>query len=255
MSRRDADPAMPSDETCSGERDVPTPERETTQRSAAVPAVLRRLELTESTLGPAESWSADLVGALSAVLMLPAAALLWWGPDCVHVHNPAFVAELGGIAPPRVGVPIGQSWPAACEALQPLLEIIRADGSTVRERSLTIARTPDGTAQPTVWDVSLGPIPTDSPDPHGVLIVARNVTAEVTEHQLAVAQTENLQVALASNRRIGTAIGILMAQRRITDTAAFDLLRDVSQRDHRKLREVADDVVLTGALPGSDEMS
>ncbi len=47
----------------------------------------------------------------------------------------------------------------------------------------------------------------------------------------------------------GTAIGILMAHRRITDTAAFELLRDASQRGHRKLRDIAEDVVLTGTVP------
>jgi AmiR/NasT family two-component response regulator len=40
-----------------------------------------------------------------------------------------------------------------------------------------------------------------------------------------------------------------MAQRPITDTAAFHLLRPASQHTHRKLRDIADEVVLTAALP------
>jgi AmiR/NasT family two-component response regulator len=47
------------------------------------------------------------------------------------------------------------------------------------------------------------------------------------------------------------AIGILMAIRRIGQDEAFDLLRMVSQRTNRKLREIADEVVHTGQLPGS----
>jgi ANTAR domain/GAF domain len=63
------------------------------------------------------------------------------------------------------------------------------------------------------------------------------------------AQVAGLEQAVASNRAIGMAIGILMAIRRIGQDEAFDLLRTVSQRTNRKLREIADDVVHTGQLP------
>jgi len=58
----------------------------------------------------------------------------------------------------------------------------------------------------------------------------------------------NLQGALGSNREIGTALGILMATHRISLPEAFDLLRTASQHSHRKLRNVAEEVVFTGAL-------
>jgi hypothetical protein len=63
------------------------------------------------------------------------------------------------------------------------------------------------------------------------------------------AQIETLEIALTSCRRIGAAMGILMATLRVTEDDAFDRLREVSQRTHRKLRDVADDVMLTGSLP------
>ena len=63
------------------------------------------------------------------------------------------------------------------------------------------------------------------------------------------AQISGLEQAVASNRAIGMAIGILMAIERIGQDEAFDLLRTVSQRTNRKLREIADDVVHTGQLP------
>ncbi|MDT4925684.1 MAG: hypothetical protein QOG01_3397 [Pseudonocardiales bacterium] len=58
----------------------------------------------------------------------------------------------------------------------------------------------------------------------------------------------NLERALASNRDIGVAIGILMALHRVTREQAFDLLRIASQGRHRKLAEVAKDVAETGTL-------
>lgn len=63
------------------------------------------------------------------------------------------------------------------------------------------------------------------------------------------AQISGLEQAVASNRAIGMAIGILMAIGRVGQDEAFDLLRTVSQRTNRKLREIADDVVHTGQLP------
>jgi AmiR/NasT family two-component response regulator len=59
----------------------------------------------------------------------------------------------------------------------------------------------------------------------------------------------NLEQALQTNRRIGQAIGIIMARNLITEDEAFRLLRETSQRSHRKLREVADAVVETGEVP------
>jgi GAF domain-containing protein len=68
-------------------------------------------------------------------------------------------------------------------------------------------------------------------------------------HALDQDRLDNLERALDSNREIGVALGVLMANYSITQRQAFDLLRTVSQRTHRKLRDVAADVAFTGALP------
>lgn len=59
-----------------------------------------------------------------------------------------------------------------------------------------------------------------------------------------------LEDALQSNREIGMAIGVLMGRGGVTQDQAFTLLRRASQHLHRKLREVAGEVVDTGQLPG-----
>jgi ANTAR domain/GAF domain len=53
---------------------------------------------------------------------------------------------------------------------------------------------------------------------------------------------------LESNREIGVAMGVLMAQHKITRSQAFDLLRITSQHTHRKLADIAVDVADTGTL-------
>ncbi|GAA2020534.1 GAF and ANTAR domain-containing protein [Terrabacter terrae] len=61
-------------------------------------------------------------------------------------------------------------------------------------------------------------------------------------------RAHNLERALASNRDIGTAVGVLMAQHKLTREQAFDLLRIASQNTNRKLNEVALDVIDTGTI-------
>jgi ANTAR domain-containing protein/GAF domain-containing protein len=81
----------------------------------------------------------------------------------------------------------------------------------------------------------------------GSILTAHAALAFARARERAV--VSGLEQAVASNRAIGMAIGILMAIRRVGQDEAFDLLRTVSQRTNRKLREIADDVVHTGQLP------
>jgi GAF domain-containing protein len=60
----------------------------------------------------------------------------------------------------------------------------------------------------------------------------------------------NLRNALVSRDVIGQAKGILMERFRLSAGEAFELLARASQREHRKLRDFADDLASTGDLPG-----
>lgn len=75
------------------------------------------------------------------------------------------------------------------------------------------------------------------------LLVTTTLSALRTHEQVA-----QLEQAVRSNRDIGVAMGIVMAHRRVRRDEAFELLRAASQRSHRKLVDVADDVIRTGVL-------
>lgn len=79
-------------------------------------------------------------------------------------------------------------------------------------------------------------------------LAASTFGAELITSRRRRAEIGHLERALASNREIGAAIGVLMAQHRVTREQAFDLLRMASQNSHRKLVEIARDVVDTGTL-------
>ncbi len=60
---------------------------------------------------------------------------------------------------------------------------------------------------------------------------------------------DQLEQALASNREIGMAMGLLMARGLMTEDQAFAVLRRASQHLNRKLHEVAAELIETGQLP------
>lgn len=78
-------------------------------------------------------------------------------------------------------------------------------------------------------------------------LLAERAMAVVQRERLQ-AKNEHLQRALASNREIGAAMGILMIEHKLTGDQAFDLLRRASQHSHRKLAALAAEVAETGVL-------
>jgi hypothetical protein len=75
---------------------------------------------------------------------------------------------------------------------------------------------------------------------HAAALVAAEVNRE---------KAKSLERGLYTNRDIGVAIGILMAQHKITRAQAFNLLRIVSQNSNRKVHVIAEELIETGVLP------
>ena len=64
-----------------------------------------------------------------------------------------------------------------------------------------------------------------------------------------------LQHALASNRTIGVAIGILVERYQLTPEAAFAFLSRHSQRTNRKVYDLAEELIATGNMPAEKDDS
>ncbi len=75
-------------------------------------------------------------------------------------------------------------------------------------------------------------------------LTAREVLAELqADGVLSREHVAQLDQALVSSRRIGAAVGLLMANRQITDEEALEILKGLSQRTNRKLRDIAEDLL------------
>ncbi|WP_142457060.1 GAF and ANTAR domain-containing protein [Geodermatophilus aquaeductus] len=67
--------------------------------------------------------------------------------------------------------------------------------------------------------------------------------ANADAHALLGEHARNMELAMQSRAVIEQAKGVLMAQRHVDADAAFDLLREASQRYNRKLRDIAAGIV------------
>jgi len=68
-------------------------------------------------------------------------------------------------------------------------------------------------------------------------------------HAMTAQKAAHIEGALDSNRQIGMAIGVLMAQQNLTAGDAFELLKRTSNARKRKVRDIAAYVVESGELP------
>lgn len=74
--------------------------------------------------------------------------------------------------------------------------------------------------------------------------VDREIIAELQrDGRLAREHAAHQAKALKSSRTVGTAIGVLMASRQISEVDAFEILKVASQNSNRKLREIAAELV------------
>jgi GAF domain-containing protein len=83
----------------------------------------------------------------------------------------------------------------------------------------------------------------------GIGALLSTMASLALQNAIARSKADNLEVALESSRQIGMAVGILMSSRLLPADRAFDELRKVSQHANRKIRDVAAEVMETGALP------
>jgi hypothetical protein len=79
-------------------------------------------------------------------------------------------------------------------------------------------------------------------------VVDRDMIAELQrDGVLSRDHALQMEEALRSSRTIGAAIGIIMASRHLTEDEAFEVLKAASSTSHRKLRELAADLVASAA--------
>ena len=96
-----------------------------------------------------------------------------------------------------------------------------------------------------LYATELGAFATEDRD-HGIALAAHAALAMV-----AARRVETLNLGLDTRTVIGQATGVLMERFDLDAPSAFDVLKRVSQDSNRKLREIAQELVVTRHLPES----
>jgi AmiR/NasT family two-component response regulator len=86
----------------------------------------------------------------------------------------------------------------------------------------------------------------DDESEHVALLLANHAAVAMVGAQ----EQHRLRQAVSSREVIGQATGVLIERYKTTPEAAFMLLVRASQRSNRKLRDIAEELVRSGALPG-----
>jgi hypothetical protein len=133
------------------------------------------------------------------------------------------------------------SYPAAMVARTPIRAVL-SYGLWLHERPLGVL---------TLYAARPGAFDTCAQSRAAMLADHATIALEVA---LVADRAEHLRAALATNRSIGAAVGMLAERHHVTPEHAFDLLRVVSQRSNRRLADIAEELVRTGHVspPGQE---
>src|SRR5664279_3965180 len=144
-------------------------------------ALLRAVEWSATSLGPVETWPAELLFAVRTVLNSRLPMLLFWGPELVQLYNDACLPSLGDKHPASIAQPAAQCWAEAWDELRPLVETImsgRETGLRFDEQLLFFAR--DDYLEETYQTYSFSAITDAGGTPLGILVHNSDaVTAQV----------------------------------------------------------------------------
>jgi response regulator NasT len=89
-------------------------------------------------------------------------------------------------------------------------------------------------------------------DPAHMMPAIEAALARARDLDALAESKRQLERALAEQRRTSMAVGIVMSQRRISETAAFEHLRGEARKQRRKLSELCSDLVAAQQRPDHD---
>jgi PAS domain S-box-containing protein len=179
--------------------------------------LMRRMDWSETPLGPTENWPQSLKTAVRIMLTSRQAIWIGWGPELVYVYNDPYQAIIGGKHPKALGQPTKVVWREIWDVIGPMLSTAMAgdEGTYVESQLLIMER--HGYREETYYTFSYSPIPDDDGSAGGIICANTDDTRRVIgERQLALlrelaAGTANVQTrqeacvgarqALASNPR------------------------------------------------------
>ncbi len=168
--------------------------------NATMADLVREFDWAGTPLGPIQTWSESILCAVNLMLGCSFPSLIFWGEEMIQLYNDAFIPQLAEKHPFGLGQTAHRCWQEAWHIVGPLLGRVLLKGETVHEENALIPILRDGRLQDVRWTFSYSPIYSSNNSVSGIMVVAQDVTREVTTDQ-------DLRASEARARRVLESIG------------------------------------------------
>ncbi|MDS0135845.1 MULTISPECIES: chemotaxis protein CheB [unclassified Amycolatopsis] len=143
-----------------------------------VATLARKIDWSQTPLGPVRQWPAQLVTLVRTVLDSPVGMCLLWGPDLLQFYNDAYRLVMGAKHPAGLGQANRECWPEVWHLNEPRYRRALA-GESVSLKDALYPTTRHGDPENAWFDLTFSPLHDDGPAPAGVLVTAIETTHEV----------------------------------------------------------------------------
>lgn len=165
-------------------------------------ARIRDHDWAATALGPVDCWPQSLRTAVDMMLDMPAAAMIFWGPERVQIYNDAYIAIARDRHPGLLGCPVAAGWADAYDpVIAPLLESALAGRATRLTDFIVPLAGSDG-PEDRVFDTDWSPLR----DEIGAVAGALEILVEVTGRHKAEAVQRDSQTRQAFLLKLSDAV-------------------------------------------------
>ena len=158
--------------------------------------LIRAHNWAATPVGPPESWPQALKTTVQVMLKSSHPMFIWWGEALTSLYNDAFSALIGPDRhPSALGRPGREVWGEIWDVIGPQIDfVMEGRGPTSHERQL-IPITRGGALEDVWWTYGYSPVDNDGSanGVGGVLVICRDVTADMIAERTHTAEAERLR--------------------------------------------------------------
>lgn len=167
--------------------------------NSAMAGLMRKLDWSQTPLGPPERWPQSLRNAINILLSSRAQIVLFWGRDLITFYNDAYAPVFGRKHPQALGLPARECWSEVWnDTLGPLFTDVMRTGEAFYAKDHRFLLERQGYLEETYFDVSYDPVRDERGAVAGILCIVSEMTGRVLgERRLRTLRDLGAQAARA----------------------------------------------------------
>ncbi|HEY2019056.1 MAG TPA: PAS domain-containing protein, partial [Bryobacteraceae bacterium] len=149
--------------------------------------LMRRMDWSQTSLGPAEHWPQALKTAVRIMLTSRQPMFVWWGDDLINLYNDPYKSIVGGKHPQALGQPASVVWREIWDQVGPRAKSAIFENEGTYDEALLLIMERHGYPEETYYTFSYSPVPNDGGGNGGILCANTEDTQRIIgERQLAL---------------------------------------------------------------------